>query len=202
MNRSLIAVLAALACAGCAGFGRFSSDQGEFVWADDLAAESPAEEEYVLGPGDVVQIRVFNQDNLTFKTRVRRDGRITLPLVAEVEATGLTPKGLGAQLQVRLKEFINAPVVTVSLEEPRQLQVSILGEITRPGVYALETGAGILQALAVCGGVTEFAHRDRVYVVRASGTPARIRFDLEKVVRKGGRPLRFRLQPGDAVVVE
>ena len=111
---------------------------------------------------------------------------------------------LGAQLQTRLKDFINNPVVTVSLEEVRTMSVSVLGEVPRPGIYNLEVGAGVLQALAAAGGFTTFANRD-MYVMRPSHTdakPQRIRFDYERLQKGDGKAASFSLRSGDVLLVE
>lgn len=201
MNRRLPVLLVLLA-AGCAGFGRFASDLGEYTWVEDLPAAAAPADEYLLGEGDLLQVRVFNQDGLSARTRVRRDGRISLPLLDDVVAAGSTPKALALRLQGLFKEFVNNPLVTVSVEEPRQLQLAVLGEVARPGLYPLSPGAGVLQALASAGGLTDFGHRDRVFVLRGTGKPQRIRFDLDKLTRTASPALRFALIPGDALIVE
>jgi polysaccharide export outer membrane protein len=187
--------------AACAGLGRFPHDLGAFTWASDLEP-APPEGEYVLGPGDLVAVRVFNQEALSARVRVRRDGRISLPLLGETHAAGFTPQVLANELGIRLVEYVTSPSVTVTVEEQRALQIPVLGEVARPGLLTLDVTAGVLQAVAAAGGLTEFGHRDRVLVLRPGGRPDRIRFDLDRLVLEGGGPLRFRLQAGDSVVVE
>ena len=181
---------------------------GEYVWVDDLTLPPlrPAETDYVIAPGDVLSVRVWNQDAISGRVRVRPDGKIALPLVNEVEAAGLTPRALGLRLQVRFKEFVVNPVVTVLLEERKPTQVMVLGEVTRRGIFDLEPGAGVLQALAAAGGLGENAHTDRIFVTRSNpsgeGKPVRVRFDYDSLTRGIGRGTTFRLQSGDVVVVE
>ena len=157
---------------------------------------------YVIQPGDVLQIRVFNQPDMSARARVRDDGKVSIPFLNDVVAAGFTPNALAQQLQQRLKEFINAPVVTVSLEEARPFSVSVLGEVNKPGVYAVPVGAGVLQALAAAGGFTQYASRDRIFVVRETPQRARIRFQFEELTQAAGKAATFRLRPGDTVVVE
>lgn len=158
---------------------------------------------YVIAPGDLISVRVFNQDGMSARGRVRADGKFSMPLLNDVEAAGYTPAALGQQLQSRLKEFIHAPAVTVSLEEAKPIAVSVMGEVTKAGVYPLEPAAcGVLQALAAAGGLTDFAHRDRIFVVRHAPAPVRIRFRYDALVKAEGPASRFCLQSGDVVVVE
>ena len=198
MKTLRLAVLLALALSGC------KHDPGVFIAVDDFVAPSMNDVEYVIRPGDVLNVRVFQQDNMSARARVRGDGKISLPFLNDVTAAGFSPVVLGAQLQTRLKDFINNPVVTVSLEEVRQLSISVLGEVPRPGIYNLEVGAGVLQALAAAGGFTNFAQRD-IFVMRPSHTtdkPQRIRFDYERLQKADGKAASFTLRGGDVVLVE
>jgi polysaccharide export outer membrane protein len=179
---------------------------GEYVWADSLPATPPsASREYLIQVGDTISVRVWNQDSLSAKTKVRPDGKVSIPFVNDVTAAGATPTELAARVQVRIKDIIVNPVVTVTLDEPRPLIVSVLGEVTRPGNYQLEASAGVLQALAIAGGPTAFADKDRIMVLRQKpdGSGAtRIRFTYSSLTQVEGRATSFRLQGGDAVVVE
>ena len=107
---------------------------GRFVWVNDY--ESPAataKSGYVIDRGDILNVRVWNQEGMTTRARVRADGRISLPLLGEVEAAGYQPQVLASQLQTRLKDFLVNPVVTVALDEVRIEQVAVAGEVARPG---------------------------------------------------------------------
>jgi len=172
---------------------------GGFVWVDSLAG-SAVEGPYLIAPGDTLSVRVFNQEGISGNVRVRSDGMITMPFLNDVEAGGLTPVLLAQRLQARLKDFLVNPVVTVALQETRPLEVSVIGEVQRAGIYRLEPGAGLLTALAAASGFTDFADRDRIFVVR-SGT-LRIRFTYKALSQARERASQFRLRPGDVVVVE
>jgi polysaccharide export outer membrane protein len=178
---------------------------GKFVWVDDYR-ESGAEGAYVIGPGDVLQVRVFKQENLSGRVRVRSDGMISLPFVDDLRASGATPRQLSGRIEEQLKSMIVNPVVGVSVEEQRTAQVSVLGEVARPGVYPIDRGSGLLQALAASGGKTEFASEDRIFVIRAAADPpappTRIRFTFRSLTGAEGAAVRFRLRDGDVVVVE
>ncbi len=111
---------------------------------------------------------------------------------------------LGQQLETRLKEFLKLPVVTVSVEESRPLSVLVAGEVAKPGAVTLDAGAGVLPALLAAGGPGDFAHKDRIFVLRpvANGAPLRIRFNWRALLRAQDRTAAFKLRTGDTVVVE
>ena len=196
-RHSLTAVAALVLLGACATGGGPSIPVNEYQ-------EPPVPEQsgYVIQSGDILQVRVFNQPDMSARVRVRDDGKISIPFLNDVTAVGLTPNTLAQQIQVRLKEFINAPVVTISLEESHPFSVSVIGEVNKAGVYALPPGAGVLQALAAAGGLTQYASKDRIFVVRDTPTRARIRFEFEQLTQATGKAATFRLRLGDIVVVE
>lgn len=147
----------------CAHWLLGCASSGTYVWVDDFhpAVEaSSSYKGYVLGPGDVISVRVFNQEQMSAKERVRSDGKVSLPFLNDVVVAGYTPQVLSAQLQTRLKDFINTPVVTVTVEEPRGVPISVAGEVAKPGLYSVENGAGVLQALLAAGGMTDYGGKD------------------------------------------
>jgi len=197
-HRRVIGLAAALAL-GCAA-------PGQYTWVDDLAlAPQAAEAEYVIGVGDVVSVRIFGQDAMSADARVRGDGRITLPLIGDQEAAGLTPATLAELLGAHFKALVNQPLVTVALVERRDPRVAVLGAVVTSGVYALRPDAGVLDALAQAGGVTPQAKLDRVFVIR-DGTdgalPFRVRFRYQGLLAAEPRAAGFRLRDGDVVYVD
>lgn len=177
--------------------------KGIFIPVDAYGASVPGE--YIISPGDTLQVRVFQQEAMSARVRVRGDGKVSLPLVNDWVVAGKMPTQVAVELQVRLKEFINTPVVTVSLEEMRPLTVSVVGEVVRPGVVTLDPGAGVLHAIAASGGLTDFAHKDGLFVVRKPGPttkPVRIRFTWENLTSGDQASVKFLLQPLDVVVAE
>jgi polysaccharide biosynthesis/export protein len=197
LRRSLPALTLTLlfAAAGCA-------DLGKYVWIQNY--EEPAESAggFVLAVGDTVQVRVFNQENLTTRARIRSDGKITLPLLSDVEAAGYTPSRLGQQLETRFKEFIKLPVVSVSVDDVRPLSVPVAGEVGRQGIVNVERGATLLQVIMSAGGPNELAHADRIFVIRQGDPPVRIRFSWPSILRGEPHASRFEIKPGDVIVVE
>jgi len=139
---------------------------------------------------------------MSTKTRVRNDGKVTLPFLNDVEAAGQTPVSLAASLQKRLKEYLSAPNVTVSLDEPRPNTIPVTGEVNKPGIIPLEPGAGLLAAIAAAGGLSPFASTDRIFVIRQLPAPARIRFSYKELQNGDRKSVSFQLRQGDAVVVE
>jgi polysaccharide export outer membrane protein len=167
----------------------------------------PPETEYRIEPGDVLAVRVWNQESMSnAHARVREDGKISVPFLQDVDVAGTTPGELSQRLQTKLKTYVVNPVVTITVEEVRALHVSVLGEVNKPGQYDLEHGAGVLTALAAAAGLTDYAHRDQIFVLRSTAGeargPTRIRFRYSTLAG-GERPAAsFRLRPGDVVVVE
>jgi polysaccharide biosynthesis/export protein len=193
--RLAIVIAASLVC-GCANLG-------QYTWVNEYPEPpAPVENEYVIKPGDVLQIRVFNQEGMSARAKVRNDGKVSLPFLNDVTAAGHSPNSFAKELQVKLKEFIKVPVVTVSLEETRPITVSVLGEVARQGGYQVDPGTGVLQLLASAGGLTELAHKDRIFVLRRDPAPTRIRFSFESLSRLDDRASSFRVKSGDVVVVE
>jgi polysaccharide export outer membrane protein len=192
-------VLVLAAASGC-------KTTGEYVWVDDLPqATQVADREYVIQAGDTISIRVWGQDGMSSKGKVRPDGRVSIPFVNDVEAAGSTPAALAKTIQARLKDFIVNPVVTVTLDDPRPLQISVLGEVAKPGSFVLDQNSGVLQAIAIAGGMTPFASKDSIMVIRqrtGGANPMRIRFTYDSLTQLKGRAAAFRLQGGDVIVVE
>jgi polysaccharide export outer membrane protein len=181
-----------------------SGSTGGAIDVEQLKDQSaaPAPREYVIGVGDMLNIQVYNDANASGKMRVRSDGRITLQFVDDIDAAGKTPMQLARDLETGLKQFIINPKVTVVVEDSTPLTISVLGEVSKPGPQSLQHDTGVADALAAAGGLTAFAHKDRIFVVRTVPEPMRIHFTYEALTKGVGRAPLFRLRPGDVVVVE
>ncbi len=189
-----------LSLAGC-------GSAGAYLWVDEVPATEvvdPGPRQYVIAAGDVLSIRVYNQDAISTRGKVRPDGKIGVPLAGEVDAGGRRPVELAREIEAQLKPFVVAPAVVVSVEEVQPIHVAVLGEVARPGVYALEPGAGVLQAMAIAGGATDFADRDGIYLLRkrAAQPPLRIRFSYAKLAGGEGRGAGLTLVAGDVLMIE
>lgn len=194
-----VAVLAVATLTACASTG------GPFVWANDYVTKNPAaaDSRYVIATGDLLAVQVFDNDKVSTRGRVRSDGRIAIPLINDMAVAGKTPTQVAADVEKALRDgrFILAPRVNVIVEEVPQVRVTVLGAVSRAGNYALDQGNGVAEALASAGGLTEFAKKDRIYVLRKLPTPVRIRFTFQALTSTGAASA-FRLKQGDVVVVE
>lgn len=163
------------------------------------AVEDPA---YKIGAQDVLKIDVWRDDQLTRTVPVRPDGKITLPLLNDVQAVGLTPMELASVIREELKKYITNPQVTVSVEQINSLRVYVTGEVTRPGTFSLLPNMTVLQALTSAGGFTQFAKTKNIYVLRMEGgKQLKLPFNYKAVI-SGKKPEdSIKLQPGDTIVV-
>jgi polysaccharide biosynthesis/export protein len=162
------------------------------------AAVSPTE--YVIGPGDVLHISVWNEPQLTVTATVRPDGKITIPLLYEVTVSGKTPDGLQKEFTDKLVRFVHKPHVTVTVQEIHSRMVFITGEVQRPGAYPLVSTMNVVQLVARSGGLTDFAKQKKIYVLRADKT-TRIDVNYEKALKGQAPQQNIDLAPGDTVVV-
>jgi polysaccharide biosynthesis/export protein len=156
--------------------------------------------DYRLELGDKLRIEVYKDPQMSQSVQIRPDGKITLPLVGDIVATGKTPAELRDELTTDLSEYINHPVVTVIVVEATAPVVYVVGEVARPGAVTLTTGRlTVLQALAMAGGLKDFANRKHINILRPSFTGQRtLEFNYEDAIH-GSAPTF--LQPGDTVVV-
>jgi polysaccharide export outer membrane protein len=182
-----------------------ASQVGPFTWVNDYVTQNPAatDSRYVIAPGDLIAIQVFDNDKVSARGRVRSDGRIAVPLINDVAVAGKTPTQVASDVERLLKEgrYIIAPRVNVVVEEVPQVRVTVLGAVSRAGNYALDQGSGVAEALASAGGLTEFAHKDRIFVLRKAPTQVRIRFTFASLTATGPASA-FRLKAGDVITVE
>ena len=157
---------------------------------------------YVIGPEDVLQIIVWKNETLTRAVPVRPDGLISLPLLHDVQAAGLTPLALRDALTKRLTEFMTDPEVSVIVTDVRSFKVSVMGEIAKPGRYELKSNTTVLDLVAQAGGFTYFSKKAKIVVLRPNGPKTeRIPFNYNKAIEPGGESQNFFLQPNDIVLV-
>ena len=176
-----------------------AGEQGNALQGRDQA---PGLGEYRIGPEDVLQISVWKNDAMSQTVPVRPDGMLSLPLLNEVQAAGLTPMQLRDVLVKKLVEYVPAPEVSVIVREVHSFKVSVIGEVKTTGRHELKSRATVLDALALAGGFTEFASRARIVILRPEGAAIkRIPFNYNRVIAGDGEQQNFFLQPGDIVLV-
>jgi polysaccharide biosynthesis/export protein len=191
----ILAVL--VAATGCASAGTFTwySDLPRADWTTDKS-------EYLIGVGDTLSIRVYEQEGLSETVKVRRDGRIALALAGELLAAGKHPQEFAREIEAQLKQFIVTPRVTVNVEQSQPVTVTAIGEISHIGSLTLEPPARLIEALAQAGGPGEYADKTRIFVLRQFPRFQRIRFTYDAVVHDEGGAAGFPLRTGDVIVVE
>jgi polysaccharide export outer membrane protein len=157
--------------------------------------------DYKIGPEDLLDISVWKNPELSRTVPVRPDGKVSLPLVNDIQAAGLTPTALRQQLIDRLAEFIPAPEVAVIVREVHSMKVAVVGSVKTPGRYEIKSAATVLEMIALAQGFTDFASRDRVVILRQeNGESKRIPFNYRKVAA-GDEQANLVVQPGDIIVV-
>lgn len=164
---------------------------------------APVSRDYKIGIDDVLTVSVWHEDNLSRNIIVRPDGKISLPLVGEVQAAGRTPPQLEAELRSRLAEFVKDPELTVIVAEIRSRRVNIIGQVVHPGTFAITQQMGVLDIIAEAGGLKEFAKQKQIYVLRetAAGTRIRMNYNYRSVLSGKNNAQDILLQANDTVVV-
>lgn len=157
---------------------------------------------YAIGIGDILEIAVWKNEELSVTTPVRPDGRISVPLLGDVRAAGMTPLALRQVLTDGFREYVTAPEVSVVIQEIRSQKIYITGEVASPGAYDLQPGTKVMQAVALAGGLTPYAKKRLVVLRDRDGrSDRRYEIDIEGIV-SGRRPSdNLVLQPGDTIII-
>ena len=168
--------------------------------APPLSAESG---DYVIGADDVLAVNVWKEEEISREVPVRPDGKVSLPLIGDVQASGLTPQQLQQSIRSRLATYLVNPTVTVMVREARSRRFNVVGEVEHPGSYMLAQPLTVLDALAMAGGFRDFAKTSNIYVLRlhSDGTHERLGFNYKQVISGRDLAQNIALQPGDTVVV-
>ena len=158
---------------------------------------------YRIGPEDVLMISVWQNQDISRTVPVRPDGMISLPLLNDVQAAGRTPEQLREVLRQRLQAYISQPEVSVIVTQVHSPKISVLGNVSRPARYVISGQTTVLDAIALAGGLTEFASRKRIMILRPDGsTRQHVPFNYDEAVRTQGNRQNVYLQPGDIVLVQ
>ena len=194
------------------GMGRPTQLQGQAVTASaDGAAVSaatsvpskPLVSDYIIGPEDVLAVNVWKEPEVSRTLPVRPDGKISLPLVGDLLASGRTPAELQSDIKQQLRTYFTSPEVTVLVQEAKSHKFNIVGEINKPGSYVLSNSMTVLDAIAVAGGLKDFAKASKIYVLRVSpdGSRLRLPFNYKKVIQGGDLKQNVELATRDTIVV-
>jgi len=194
----------------CALSGSAQDPKGENVSAanssaqSDVVASSKAHDEnFIIGNDDVLAISVWKEPELTKAVPVRSDGRISLPLVGEMQAAGRSPLQLEQDITAKLKNFITTPEVTVIVQQVNSRKYNMLGEVTKPGSYPLVTSMTIMDAIAAAGGFRDFAKKTGVYVLRKNpdGSESHLKFNYKDFIKGKDSSQNIKLEPNDTIIV-
>ncbi len=157
---------------------------------------------YVIGPQDVLDINVWKEPDMSRIVPVRPDGKISLPLINDVQAASMTPQQLAADITTKLRKFLTEPQVTVIVTQINSQRVFVIGEVLHAGAFQLVPGTTVLQALANAGGFTTFADVKKIHVMRlVNGKHTELPFNYREVLKGDNQDQNIKLQPGDTVVV-
>jgi polysaccharide export outer membrane protein len=158
---------------------------------------------YVIGADDVLAINVWKEPEVSRTVPVRSDGKISLPLAGEVQASGETPLQLEKVLATKLQSFISEPEVTVIVAEIKSQKFNVLGMVSKPGSYPLTNSSTVLDAIALAGGFRDFAKQKSIYILRQNpdGGESRLPFNYKDVIKGKNSAQNIKLQPRDTIVV-
>jgi polysaccharide export outer membrane protein len=183
------------------------SQPGAGNQASGKAADAPpvahSDSSYVIGANDMLAVSVWKEPDVSRTVPVRSDGKISLPLVGELQAGGQTPLQLEEEITKRLKNYISEPEVTVIVTDSKSQKVNILGMVSKPGAYLLTSSTTVLDAVAMAGGFKDFAKQKSMYVLRQGpdGKQERLPFNYKDVIKGKNPEQNIRLQAGDTVVI-
>ena len=172
------------------------------VFVKDVPLGVTADANYVIGPEDMLDISVWKEPDLTRTVPVRPDGKISLPLLNDVQAAGQTPTQLATHVKESLKRYVTDPQVTVIVTAINSQRIYLLGEVTRAGAYPLLPGMTVLQALSSAGGFTQYAHTQKVYVLRERNDgQVKLSFNYKDFLNGRNPEQNVVLKVGDTIVV-
>jgi polysaccharide export outer membrane protein len=171
-------------------------------FAQAPADTAPPTAEYVIGVEDRLSIKVWKEPDLSGSFNVRPDGKISCLLIGDLQAAGRTPRELSDEITKALSKYVREPVVTVTVDEINSFKVYVLGEVKTQGVLNLKRRTRLLEAIALSGGLTQFANKSDILLVRYDGDKeSRTRIDYRKVVSGEKPELNVFLKPGDTIIV-
>ena len=173
-----------------------------FFFSSGLSFADPGTSHYLIGPTDILQIYVWKEPELTRDIIVMPDGKITFPLIGEIQAQGRTVTDLKKTITEKLENYVTAPEVTVIVNESRSRRIYTHGKLIRPGPYPLEPDMTVLQSLSTAGGFAEWADEKRILIIRReAGKEVQIRFNYKEYISGDNLEQNILLKPNDTIVV-
>jgi len=168
-----------------------------------VVSRAYGDSEFQLGPEDVIEVTIYQDKSLDRTVSVRSDGKISLPLIGEMPASGKTATDLQKEIALRLKQFVADPTVTVVVKEVNSPKVSVLGEVKNPGMYKIKDRATLLDAIALASGLTEYAKKNKIVVIRtdSNGPPHQFKLNIDDQI-KGRRTEPFYVLPYDKIYIQ
>jgi polysaccharide export outer membrane protein len=209
LNRNLKSMLLVASLCVAVSSGAWSQSSaaqpsaGSPATSPQAVDKAHSDDSYTIGANDVLAINVWKEPDITRSVPVRSDGKISLPLAGELQASGQTPRQLEEEITKRLKSYISDPEVTVIVSESKSQKINILGMVARPGTYLLSGSTTVLDAIAMTGGFKDFAKQKSIYILRsnADGTQKRFSFNYKDVIKGKSLDQNIRLLAGDTVVI-
>lgn len=196
------AAAALLVFLGCTPSGEAQTASATTAAAALAAVPAPPPGDYTIGPDDILTIVFWKEKDMSSDVAVRPDGRISLPLLNDVDAAGLTPEQLRVKLAAAADKFLEEPTVTVVVKQINSRKVFITGQVPKPGPYPLTGPTNVVQLIAMAGGVLEYADSENIVIMRTvNGKPMSYEFNYKDVAKRKNLGQNIELKPGDTIIV-
>lgn len=187
----------------CATLPSLALASGQAENQSSTPAATRSDSSYIIGNDDVLTVNVWKEPDLSRSIPVRSDGKISMPLVGELQAAGRTPSQLEQDITAGLRAYITDPQVTVIVQQINSEKFNILGQVIKPGSYPLAAGTTIVDAIATAGGFKDFAKKKSIYIIRhnAAGGDTRISFNYQQYIKGKNATQNIKIKPHDTIVV-
>lgn len=201
-TRTLAIALAVVAVATTHAQQKPAADNAKPPAGVNIPVGVPTPADYVIGPDDVLNVVFWREKDMSSEVAVRPDGMISLPLLNDVKAAGLTPDQLRDQLTKAAEKYVEVPSVSVVVKAINSRKVFITGQVAKPGTYPITAPTTVMQLIAIAGGVHEFADTKNITILRnEGGKQVAIRFNYNDVLKRKNLAQNIELKPGDTIIV-
>jgi len=201
--KKIFAILTCILTTGIIGPGQLAAAEKKTADARQTWSAKAGPNDYMIGAGDILDITIWREPDLSREEiLVRTDGKISFPMLNDVQAAGLTPLQMKGNMEVGLKEFISNPFVTITVRSPASQQIYILGEVLNTGEYPLTKNLTVLQAFALAGGFTEWASKKEIILMRKEGNKEKIyRINYKNIIKGKDISQNLKLKADDTIIV-